>query len=198
MARKTRAIPIRQHYSKDLKCRVIYQAYTLKKTSTEIAIDLDMPLRVVQRVKKTWREIGEVCRDRKYIGRSPMMSPNHTKVRISLTQSRVDMTYLDEIQEQLFLQHDLDVSLSTISRTMKILGLSSKKLSVQAAERCADARRAFIMEIGDEPADRIVCADESAVNILTSYRRNGWSRKRCCFVRGTRSACSSVTVSYSF
>ena len=53
------------------------------------------------------------------------------------------------------------------------------------------------MEIGGEPADRIVCADESAVNILTTYRRNGWStknlraRKRCCFVRGTRSVTAS-------
>ncbi|KAF8133505.1 hypothetical protein K438DRAFT_1538154, partial [Mycena galopus ATCC 62051] len=139
-----------------------------------IAIDLDMPLRVVQRVKKTWREIGEVCRDRKYIGCSPMMSPTHTTFMLALIDHTPDI-YLDEIQEQLFLQHDLDVSLSTISRTMKRLGLSSKKLSRQAAERCADARRAFIMEIGDEPADRIVCADESAVNILTSYRRNGWS-----------------------
>jgi hypothetical protein len=48
------------------------------------------------------------------------------------------------------------------------------------------------MEIGQEPPDRIVCADESAVNILTSYRENGWAykgvraHKRCNFVRGTR------------
>jgi hypothetical protein len=52
MSRKKRATPIRQHYSKDLKHRVIYQAFTLKKTSTEIGIDLDMPLRVAQRIKK--------------------------------------------------------------------------------------------------------------------------------------------------
>jgi transposase len=36
--------------------------------------------------------------------------------------------YLDEIQEELYLQHDVDVSLATISRTMKRLGLSSKKV----------------------------------------------------------------------
>ncbi|KAJ7749086.1 hypothetical protein DFH07DRAFT_721612, partial [Mycena maculata] len=81
--------------------------------------------------------------------------------------------YLNKIQEQLLLQHDLDVSLATISHTMKRLGLSLKKLSRQAAERCADVRHVFLMEIGDEPADHIVCADESAVNILTSYWCNG-------------------------
>ncbi|KAJ7140339.1 hypothetical protein C8R46DRAFT_849173, partial [Mycena filopes] len=144
------------------------------KTSTEIAIDLDMPLRVVQRVKRTWNEIGEVSRERRYLGRSPIMSPAHSKFILALIDHSPDI-YLDELQEQLYVQHDLDVSLATISRTMKRMGLCSKKLSRQAAERCAHARRDFIMKIGDEPADRIVCADESAVNILTTYRRNGWS-----------------------
>jgi hypothetical protein len=61
--------------------RVIYQAFTLHKTSTLIAIDLDMPVRVVQRVKKTWSEIGEVCRDRRHKGRIPILSPANTKGR---------------------------------------------------------------------------------------------------------------------
>jgi hypothetical protein len=36
--------------------------------------------------------------------------------------------FLDEIQEQLLIQHDLDVSLATIYRTLKRLGYSSKKV----------------------------------------------------------------------
>ncbi|KAJ7315172.1 hypothetical protein DFH08DRAFT_655628, partial [Mycena albidolilacea] len=144
------------------------------KTSTEIAIDLDMPVRVVQRVKKTWAEIGEVCRDRRHRGRPPLLSPGNTKFMLALIEHTPDI-YLDEIQEQLFTQHDIDVSLATLCRTLHRLGYGSKKLSRQAAERCADARRDFLMKIGNEPADRIVCADESAVNILTSYRRNGWA-----------------------
>lgn len=66
------------------------------------------------------------------------------------------------------------------------------QLSKAAAERCEEARRQFRWEIGQESADRIVTADESAVNILTTYRTNGWSfkgmraRKSCKFVRGTR------------
>jgi hypothetical protein len=47
------------------------------------------------------------------------------------------------------------------------------------------------MEIGAEAPECIVCADESAVNILTTYWLNGWAYrgiracKRCKFVRGT-------------
>lgn len=118
--------------------------------------------------------------------------------------------YLDEIQAQLSEMHDLNVSLATIYRTLKRLGIGSKKVSLPslfwtltilslpyqlskaAAERSEEARRAFRLEIGAEPPERIVTADESAVNILTTYRQNGWSyrgiraRKKCKFVRGTR------------
>jgi hypothetical protein len=49
-----------------------------------------------------------------------------------------------------------------------------------------------MFDIGEFPPEYLVCADEAAVNVLTTYRINGWSlaglraRKRCCFVRGTR------------
>ncbi|KAJ7749453.1 hypothetical protein B0H16DRAFT_1319299 [Mycena metata] len=181
--------------------RVIYQAYTLEKPSPDIARDLNMPPRVVQRVKRTWAEIGDVCRDRRHKGRAPMLSPANSKFMLALIEHTPDI-YLDEIQEQLFTQHDLDVSLATIRRTLHHITETAWKLSRQAAERCAEARRDFLMEIGNEPASRIVCADESAVNILTSYRRNGWSlkglraRKCCCFVRGTRCVISKLSLIY--
>ncbi|KAJ7659642.1 hypothetical protein DFH06DRAFT_1130413 [Mycena polygramma] len=103
-----------------------------------------MPLRVVQRVRQVWNEVGEVCRQRVRSGREPLMS-----------REAVD-------------------------------------LSKPAAERCEEARRNFVFEVGKYPADYLVTADESAVNILTTYRLNGWSykgtqaRKACYFGRGTR------------
>ncbi|KAF8238533.1 hypothetical protein L208DRAFT_1387529, partial [Tricholoma matsutake] len=117
MPRKKPPVPVRMYYSMDVKRRVIHQAYTyntLHKRSKDIATDLNMPLRVVQCVKKTWQEVGEVCRDRKYMGRT-------------LFEHTPDL-YLDEIQEQLHEQHDISVSLAAISRTLKRLGMSSKKV----------------------------------------------------------------------
>ena len=49
-----------------------------------------------------------------------------------------------------------------------------------------------MLEIGSEPPERLVTADEAAVNILTLYRENGWAprgmcaQKRTRFTRGTR------------
>jgi transposase len=74
MPRKHRAVPLRQHYSHDLKRRVIHMSQRLHLSSTEIAIFLDMPLRVVQRVRQVWNEVGEVARQRTRSGRAPLMS----------------------------------------------------------------------------------------------------------------------------
>ncbi|THU82808.1 hypothetical protein K435DRAFT_690821, partial [Dendrothele bispora CBS 962.96] len=72
-------------------------------------------------------------------------------------------------------QHGVYVSVDTIHRSLKRLGYSSKKLTRQANERLESRRLGYLMEIGDEPPERLVCGDESAVNILTTYRTNGWS-----------------------
>jgi hypothetical protein len=37
--------------------------------------------------------------------------------------------------------------------------------------------RDFALEVGKYPANYLVTADESAVNLLTTYRLNGWSYK---------------------
>ncbi|KAF8475260.1 hypothetical protein DFH94DRAFT_672848 [Russula ochroleuca] len=166
--------PLRRHYSADLKQRVIHQAYTLHRRSEDITTDLDMPLRVVQRVKRTWNEIGEVCRDWQHQGRAPLLSVHETRFMLALLEHSPDI-YLDKIQEQLQEQHNFTASLNTISQTLKRLGISSKKLSRTAAERCQEARNAFALEIGTYPAEYLVAGDKVAINVLTTYRANGWS-----------------------
>jgi len=79
MPRKRNLSPARVQYSRDLKQRVVYQSYTLMKTTTEIAIDLNMPVRVVQCVLTNWREIGDVCKDRARMGRAPLMQQSSVK-----------------------------------------------------------------------------------------------------------------------
>jgi len=71
--------PARLQYSWDLKKQVVYQAFTLMKSTTEIAINLDMPVRVVQHVLMNWWEIGDVCKDRTCLGRAPLMSQSSVK-----------------------------------------------------------------------------------------------------------------------
>lgn len=110
---------------------------------------------------------------------------------ISLLERTPDM-YLDELSEALTDQHNISVSMPTMCRTLKLLGYTNKQLSKHAQERCEETRLAFQFTISDEPPERLVFVDESAVNILTTYRSNGWAlkgrraRKHSLFQRGNR------------
>ena len=70
--------------------------------------------------------------------------------------------------------------------------LMSFQLSRAAQERCEEAHCQYTLEIGGEPPERLVTADEATVDVLTSYRENGWAprgmraRKRARFTHGAR------------
>ncbi|THU77560.1 hypothetical protein K435DRAFT_702093 [Dendrothele bispora CBS 962.96] len=176
MARQRPIVPIRQHYSRDLKNRVIYQYYTLQLNTSEISVNLNMMLRVVQRAIQNWNEIGDVCRERRGRGRCRILSSHNMQFLIAVVDRTPDI-YLDEIQQELLTQHGVDMSIGTIHNSLKRLGYSSKKLTRQAAERQQERRDEFFLKVGCIPPEYLVCADESAVNILTTYRTNGWSTK---------------------
>jgi transposase len=91
MPRKRPLHPLRHQYSRDLKRTVIHQAYTLGYSSSQIATSLNVPLRVVQRVRKVWGEIGEVCKDRTRLGRGPLMTSDHADVSVCDFQLESDL-----------------------------------------------------------------------------------------------------------
>ncbi|KAJ7687486.1 hypothetical protein B0H17DRAFT_1300665 [Mycena rosella] len=164
MARKQRTVPLRQHYSRDLKRRIIHMSQKLHLSSTEIAILLDMPLRVVQRVHQFWTEIGEVFRQSTLREGSIDVQTGCRCMMLGLLDHSPDL-FLDEIQERIASFHGIGLSLSTITRTLKRLGMTSKnascphtieppycsQLSRAAAERCEDSRREFALKVGKYP-----------------------------------------------
>ncbi|KAJ7445434.1 hypothetical protein FB451DRAFT_1189104 [Mycena latifolia] len=81
MPRKKPTTAVRNYYSKDLMQRVIYQAFTLGKTTTEIAIDLDMPPRCRHASFSVSREHG--AKSEKFVGTAgtsgvPLLCPRAT------------------------------------------------------------------------------------------------------------------------
>jgi hypothetical protein len=96
--------------------------------------------------------------------------------------------YLNKIPEQLMDQHNISVSLSTIQRMLRLLGITSKKvcfssmtflalivlqLSKVAAEQCEEARQTFLYQISQEPAWCLIFTDEISINMLTMYHTMG-------------------------
>ncbi|KAF8591388.1 Homeodomain-like protein, partial [Ramaria rubella] len=119
----------RCHYSRDLKERVIHLCYTLGLTTTEIARILNMSLRVVQCVLKVYEEIGAVANNPKLYakqGRARLLTNRNVEFLLALLEQHPDI-YLDELAEELNEQHGVSVSLVTIQRMLKLLGITTKK-----------------------------------------------------------------------
>ena len=63
MPRQPPEVRLRHTYSKDLRERIVYQRYKLKKKIIAISIDLNISQRVVERTLQLWRDTGEVVHD---------------------------------------------------------------------------------------------------------------------------------------
>ncbi|EJD33488.1 hypothetical protein AURDEDRAFT_41209, partial [Auricularia subglabra TFB-10046 SS5] len=140
---------------------------------SQIARDLDMSKRVVECVLHLWKEIGDVCREPKRLARARRLSACHLEFLVALTERRLD-SMLDEMQDELDDQYNLYADLSTIWRSLKFLGISNKRLSKHALERTEDSRMTYQFTAGGEETDYFVFVDESAIDLCTTYRLNGW------------------------
>ena len=60
---------------------LLHQKFKLLKRTTQIAIDLDMPLHIVQGTIKLWHEVGDVVAGPKNLSQAPIMSSTHIQVR---------------------------------------------------------------------------------------------------------------------
>ena len=74
----------RRCYSKDVKKLVIYQSNVLNMSTTDIAVNLDMPVHVVQRVLQTLDKIRAVVRELKTLGRACLMTTEQVQVSLTL------------------------------------------------------------------------------------------------------------------
>src|SRR5882672_4906903 len=70
-------------YSTDLKQCVVHQHYTLSKSTTEIAKDLNISLHIVQHILPIYEEIGAVVKDPRLSwpsGRHRLIDPQSVEV----------------------------------------------------------------------------------------------------------------------
>ncbi|KIJ34756.1 hypothetical protein M422DRAFT_263111 [Sphaerobolus stellatus SS14] len=108
------------------------------------------------------------------IGRALLMNTEQEKFLVSLLEHSPDL-YLDELVEELEVQHGIHVSIFAVWRTLQRLGLRRKKLSRIAAECSEAARTAFQWAVGVESTECLVYTNESAIYLHATYRLKGWS-----------------------
>jgi transposase len=189
------------HLSQQLRDRIISWSTDNELPITEIAALAGCSTTTVYRILQLHREHGQATNPlAQPAGRSHSLSIDDLRFITSLLDDNPAI-YLDEIQDELYAARQVDVSIATLSRTIRRLAYSHKSISKAAAERDELLRATWRGTYADIPKESFVWLDESSIDDLTNQRMQGWSRlgqacvRRQIFLRGQRySALPALTV----
>lgn len=165
-------------------------------SNEQIAMCLDLSTRSVRRVLSHFHAYGTTSDTKEPPTEDERKGNRHLRdvdVEFLLgTIRKMPDLYLDELQEMLASSCGIQISRSTIWRTLRRSGFTMKKITRVAAERSAQKRLEYIARIGKYQAEQLVFVDESSVDRRTTYRGRAWSirgmkaQRKVFFVRGRR------------
>jgi transposase len=178
--------------STDLRERIIHWFYDLKLPVEEIVLLSGRSRSTIFAILRLYDRYGEVTNPHaNRTGRQRILDPNDLQYIQSILEAR-PTSYLDEIQEKLFQNREILVSLATLSRTLRRLFLSNKRVSKEALERDELLRATWLADNGIAKPEELVFLDEAGVDDHTGGRTRGWSAvgspcvMRAAFFRGQK------------
>lgn len=113
-------------YSHDLRMRIVRAIERGEQSQREIAEDLEMSVTRVERIWRRYRETGQVRIKTWRHGRAQRLAGEGEKRLETILAGKPD-TRLDELCAQVKDKNGRAVSLSTMSRQLKRLGIKRKK-----------------------------------------------------------------------
>ncbi|KAF5310770.1 hypothetical protein D9619_007648 [Psilocybe cf. subviscida] len=162
------------------------------KKAPEIAELAGCSVRTVYNILAIHRDYDTVSNPfARQAGRKRVLDTGDLDYLASLIEAKPKI-FLDELQEQLSEVRDIDVSIATISRSLRQWEITNKTVSSSAIERNERLRATWQAAYGDIPAEYCVWLDEASVDNKSYHRQNGWSTIGCAavsrttFIRGRR------------
>lgn len=183
-----------RYVSQDLKARIPVLFYDQGYSAKEICGILGIKKSLVYQALAYFKAYGVAHNPlARKSGRRRLLSVADVNL-VSALVNRRHTIYLDEIQDELYQERGVFVSIPTLCRTLRRLDFTRKIVSARALERNDLLRSAFMNKIADEVPDpnMMMFVDEAARNRRSSMRPRGWARMgmRCVqrrfFVRGDR------------
>jgi len=178
--------------SDQMRDRIVHWRYTENRSAAEIKDLAGCSLSTVYNVLDCHRRYNQTSNPyARTQGRSRALTMEDLNFLSALIDANPTL-YLDEIQERLSDVRDVEVSLPTLSRTLRRLATSQKKIAKTAAERDELLRATWQAAHGSIPMEYFMFLDESSMDNHTNQRRRGWAGEgRACvrrdtFIRGTR------------
>lgn len=162
------------HLSLEMRKNIVRWRFEQGKTGKEIATLVNCSESTIWEVLRLHRKYDQVTKPHtQNRGRGRALDNADVQYLSSLLLAN-PVLYLDELQEQLATVRNVEVSISTLSRTLRRTAVSNKSVSNKAAERNELLRATWQAEYGDIPAEYFVWLDEydrerSASTIVTSH-----------------------------
>lgn len=151
----------------------------------QVAENIPCSTRTVKAHRANIRRFGTTTAPRNRGGRRRSITPSMLEALFELLDEQDDL-YLDEIADFLLVEYDCQVSLSTISRTLKSNGWTKKIPRRRAGEQNQDLRDAYQYKLSFLNPKRLIFVDESGCDKRVGFRRTAWSRRGVTPVQVTR------------
>ncbi len=150
------------HISNELQELIVYWRFTLDMKVSDITTLSRKSERQVYDVLYHFQEYGTLRNPLtlSHEGAKPILDKGDLDYIISILEAN-PVLHADEIQEKLFDYRHVDVSLPTISRALRNLSLTHKKVSHEALQRNELLRDTWIGKYGNIPKEYIIWMDES-------------------------------------
>lgn len=179
-------------YSLDLRWRIIW-AYLMDQTMTtgDIAKVFSVCERTVRRYLQGFQRTGEVQAIQVQHGPKLLLGDFEQLALLRLILDHPGI-YLKEIQDKLSHVYGFCISMSTICRTLKIMGCTRQRMHHVAAQRSEELRARYMADISIFDPSMLVWLDESGCDRRNTIRRYGYSIRAMplsdqrLFIRGTR------------
>lgn len=178
--------------SEQLRERIIAWRFTDRKEVSEIAQLAGCSERSIYNVLRMYREYGHTSNHHARTRARPRaLDIGDVNYIVSLLDANPAL-YLDELQALLEENRGVEVSLSTLSRTIRRAALTHKRVAHAALERNELLRATWQAANGELPMEYFVWLDEASVDDRTNQRDSGWAAlgracvRRAAFLRGQR------------
>ena len=157
---------------------------------TAISRLLHVSSRTVTRYVELFNRTGDVLPRARCNGPRRLLGQHEQLILLRLILESPGI-YLYEVQRELH-DHGIDVSTSTICRTLRFMGCTRQRIQRVALQRSDECRARFMAEISMYDPSMLVWIDETGCDRRNSLRRCGYSvrgmppREHRLLVRGTR------------
>ena len=180
-------------YSTDLRWQIVWAILTFNSSPDVVARLFNVSARTVTRYLNLFMQTGDVFPRRRRYGSYLLMGDYEQLILLRLILERPGI-YLSEIQRKFFDMFGVEISVSTICRTLKFMGCSRQRIQYVALQHSDVYRARYMAEIAMtlyDPA-MLVFIDETGSNRRNGQRRCGYSvrgippRDHRLLIRGVR------------